>query len=103
MKPSDFTIQPTDLPDMKTINQQIVDRIKGSIFGMAIGDALGAHVEFKPNSYLRAYPVQEMMSGGTWGLEKGQVLKLTEKKIVAYPISSSSRMIHPWLSVWRVP
>ena len=54
-------------------NEQILDRIKGSMFGMAIGDALGAHVEFRPRSYLVAHPLEDLQGGGTWGLEKGQV------------------------------
>ncbi|CAF4068962.1 unnamed protein product, partial [Rotaria sordida] len=44
---------PHDLEnDMKEpptlIDERILDRIQGSIIGMAIGDALGAHVEFRP-------------------------------------------------------
>ncbi|CAF4805776.1 unnamed protein product, partial [Rotaria sp. Silwood1] len=42
------------------------------MFGLAMGDALGAHVEFRPNSYLVANPVQDLVGGGTWGLQKGQ-------------------------------
>lgn len=49
------------------------ERIFGSLFGLAIGDALGAAVEFKPNEYLLKYPVTDFLAGGTWGLEKGQV------------------------------
>ena len=51
----------------------MLDRVKGSMFGMTIGDALGAHVEFRPRSYLIAHTVKDFQSGGTWGLEKGQV------------------------------
>jgi hypothetical protein len=40
---------------------------------MALGDALGAHVEFRPHAYLKAHPVENLQGGGTWGLEKGQV------------------------------
>ncbi|CAF5010875.1 unnamed protein product, partial [Rotaria sp. Silwood1] len=42
------------------------------MFGLTIGDALGAHVEFRPNSYLVANPVKDLEGGGTWGLQKGQ-------------------------------
>jgi len=55
------------------LNENIFNRIKGSIFGMAIGDALGAHVEFRPRQYLLENPVSDLQGGGTWGLEKGQV------------------------------
>ncbi|CAF2144979.1 unnamed protein product [Rotaria magnacalcarata] len=49
-----------------------LDRITGSLIGLAIGDALGASVEFRPQSYLAAHPVTDMMAGGTWGLKAGQ-------------------------------
>ena len=55
------------------IPEEILDRIQGSIIGMAIGDALGAHVEFRPHQYLSANPVTDLEGGGTWGLKKGQV------------------------------
>jgi ADP-ribosylglycohydrolase len=55
-------------------NDQLLDRIQGSMFGMTIGDALGAHVEFRPRSYLEQNPVNDLQGGGTWGLEKGQVI-----------------------------
>lgn len=49
------------------------DKICGSMIGLGLGDALGAHAEFKPRSFLEAHPVTDLQSGGTWGLEKGQV------------------------------
>ncbi|CAF4142524.1 unnamed protein product, partial [Rotaria sordida] len=68
---------PHDLEnDMKEpptlIDERILDRIQGSIIGMAIGDALGAHVEFRPRQFLVEYPVTDFQAGGTWGLKKGQ-------------------------------
>ncbi|CAF3046694.1 unnamed protein product [Rotaria sp. Silwood2] len=42
------------------------------MLGLAIGDALGASVEFRPNSYLTANPVKDPVGGGTWGLKRGQ-------------------------------
>jgi len=54
-------------------NEEILNRIQGSMIGMALGDALGAHVEFRPRDYLREHPVEDLQGGGTWGLEKGQV------------------------------
>ena len=72
-KPDELPIdEKTDYPP-KTIKKELLDRIQGSIFGMAIGDALGAHVEFRPHTYLEANPVTDLQGGGTWGLEKGQV------------------------------
>jgi len=40
---------------------------------MALGDAVGAHVEFRPQEYLAKNPVMDLRGGGTWGLKKGQV------------------------------
>ncbi|CAF4038353.1 unnamed protein product, partial [Rotaria sp. Silwood2] len=54
------------------IDEHILNRIKGSMFGLVLGDALGAHVELKPHSYLIANPVADLKGGGTWNLEKGQ-------------------------------
>ncbi|CAM4743270.1 unnamed protein product [Rotaria magnacalcarata] len=54
------------------INDEILNRIQGSMIGMALGDALGAHVEFRPHQFLVDNPVKDLESGGTWGLEKGQ-------------------------------
>ncbi|CAF0835878.1 unnamed protein product [Adineta ricciae] len=52
--------------------EQILNRIQGSMIGMALGDALGAHVEFRPHDYLLSHPVTDLGEGGTWGLSKGQ-------------------------------
>ena len=54
-------------------NEELFKRIAGSMLGLAIGDALGAHVEFRPRDYLSEHPVTDFQAGGTWGLEKGQV------------------------------
>jgi ADP-ribosyl-[dinitrogen reductase] hydrolase len=49
-----------------------IKKIKGSLVGLAIGDALGASVEFRPYAYLKAHEVKDMQGGGTWGLQAGQ-------------------------------
>jgi hypothetical protein len=72
VKPNEISIDTKQYPP-PIINDDISNRIQGSIFGMAIGDALGAHVEFRPRSYLEANLVKDLEGGGTWGLEKGQV------------------------------
>ncbi|CAF1216183.1 unnamed protein product [Rotaria magnacalcarata] len=57
----------------ESISDEILNRIQGSMIGMALGDALGAHVEFRPRQFLVDTPVTDLESGGTWGLNKGQV------------------------------
>ena len=54
------------------MSDPILERMQGSLVGLAIGDALGASVEFRPNSYLKSHPVEDMQGGGTWGLKPGQ-------------------------------
>ncbi|CAF1146541.1 unnamed protein product [Didymodactylos carnosus] len=49
-----------------------LDQIQASLIGLALGDALGAHVEFRPREYLAQHPVEELIGGGTWGLRAGQ-------------------------------
>lgn len=56
-----------------TANQDILDKIQGSMCGMALGDALGAHVEFRSHEYMQGNPVNDLRGGGTWGLTEGQV------------------------------
>jgi hypothetical protein len=58
------------------VDKRVLDRIHGSMVGMALGDALGAHVAFKPNDFLEKNPVMDLKGGGTWGLKKGQVILL---------------------------
>lgn len=59
-------------PQQSLAETDKIDRIKGSLLGLAIGDALGASVEFRPRQYLEKHPVSSMQSGGTWGLDKGK-------------------------------
>ena len=47
-----------------------MNRYKGCLLGLAVGDALGAPVEFQsPGSF---EPVTDMMGGGSFGLQAGQ-------------------------------
>ena len=45
-------------------------RFLGSLLGLAVGDALGAPVEFKARGSFP--PVEEMQAGGPFNLKKGQ-------------------------------
>ncbi|CAF1331207.1 unnamed protein product [Rotaria sordida] len=71
-KPDELGISEKGFAPLQEINPDLVDRIQGSMFGLVVGDALGAHVEFRPNSYLTANPVKDLVGGGTWGLQQGQ-------------------------------
>jgi ADP-ribosylglycohydrolase len=64
-------LQDTELSELD-INNDFLPRIQGSLVGLAVGDALGASVEFRPNTYMAEHPVSDMQGGGTWGLEAGQ-------------------------------
>jgi ADP-ribosylglycohydrolase len=57
-----------------TLSQNNIDvnRFIGSLLGLAVGDALGASVEFRPHQYFVDRPVRDMEGGGTWGLKAGQ-------------------------------
>ncbi|CAF3731500.1 unnamed protein product, partial [Adineta steineri] len=59
-------------PPAGKFQKDILDRVLGSLQGLAMGDALGAHVEFRPYHFLEKNPVQDLHSGGTWGLNKGE-------------------------------
>jgi hypothetical protein len=60
-------------PPPSPIDEKILDRIRGSLIGLALGDAMGAHVEFRPRQYLLEHRVTDLEGGGTWGLKQGQV------------------------------
>ena len=77
-KPNGRIMKPAELQSLLreppiSIDEHILDRIQGSIIGMALGDALGAHVEFQSRQNLLTNPVTDLVGGGTWGLQKGQV------------------------------
>lgn len=48
----------------------LLDRYKGSLLGLAIGDALGAPIEFRPPGSFT--PITTFQGGGTHGLKPGQ-------------------------------
>jgi len=58
------------------IDEKILDRIQGSLIGLALGDALGAHVEFRPPEYLLENPVKDLEKDDHRNLKEGQVLCL---------------------------
>lgn len=49
---------------------QLIERYRGCLLGLAVGDALGAPVKFRPPGSFT--PVPDMMGGGAFGLKPGQ-------------------------------
>ncbi|CAF0862855.1 unnamed protein product [Adineta ricciae] len=64
-------LQDEDLSELND-DDAMRSRIQGSLLGLAVGDALGAAVEFRPYSYMKSNRVTDMQGGGTWGLEAGK-------------------------------
>lgn len=62
------------------------DRIRGSLLGFAIGDAMGATTEFMSSSQIRAkYGIVKDIIGGGWlNLEAGQVTDDTQMMICVF-------------------
>ena len=65
---------------MKKINEKQLDRIRGALYGVAVGDALGGPLEFMSDRQIRdAYGrVTDMIGGGwlnlkrsTWPIQSG--------------------------------
>jgi ADP-ribosyl-[dinitrogen reductase] hydrolase len=49
---------------------QLIDRIRGALLGLAVGDAVGTSVEFKPRGSFAS--VTDMTGGGPFGLNAGE-------------------------------
>jgi len=47
-----------------------IERYYGSLLGLAIGDAIGTTLEFKPFGSFK--PIEDMIGGGTFHLDPGQ-------------------------------
>ncbi|CAF1104642.1 unnamed protein product [Adineta steineri] len=70
VKPNELEASLHDPPECT--NDNLFNRVLGSMMGLTVGDALGAHVEFRPRQYLIEHPVTDLQGGGTWGLQQGQ-------------------------------
>jgi len=49
----------------------MINKIKGALFGLAVGDALGVPVAFKSRENLKAFPVKGMTGYGSWNQPSG--------------------------------
>lgn len=65
---------------MKKINEKQLDRIRGALYGVAVGDALGGPLEFMSDQQIRdAYGrVTDMIGGGWLNLKPGEVTDDTQ-------------------------
>ncbi|CAM4791332.1 unnamed protein product [Rotaria magnacalcarata] len=70
MTPQDLEIKLRYPPT--TVHYITLNRVKGSMFGMTLGDAVGTHIKFLPRQYLKEIPVRDLHEGRTWCLKKGQ-------------------------------
>ena len=46
-----------------------LDRFKGCLFGLAVGDAVGTTLEFQDRGYFT--PITDMVGGGPFNLQAG--------------------------------
>jgi ADP-ribosyl-[dinitrogen reductase] hydrolase len=60
-------------PPSNEVDGILLDRITGAMVGLALGDTLGAPVQFRTREYLMKNPVRGLSAGGPWSLQKGQV------------------------------
>lgn len=78
-------------------------QLKGLLFGLAVGDALGVPVEFKQRSYLSEHPVSDMIGygshnqpKGTWSDDTSLALCLAESIAHGYSIQDLARRFVNW-------
>lgn len=57
------------------MDSKLFDRIKGGLYGVAVGDALGGTTEFMSTREIEIYHgyLTEIIGGGVWRLEPGEV------------------------------
>lgn len=54
----------------KMFQKSIIDRFKGCLLGLAVGDAVGTALEFKPKGSFK--PITDMVGGGPFRLKPGE-------------------------------
>jgi ADP-ribosylglycohydrolase len=74
------------------------ERYRGCLLGLAVGDALGATLEFQPPGLFT--PIQDMIGGGPFDLAPGQWTAVPVRAH-QYPLALSG--LHKNGSRWHVP
>ena len=82
----------------------MIDKIKGVLFGLAVGDALGVPVEFKGREYLQAFPIKGVtgygswnQSPGTWSDDSSLAFCLAEGLTNGYDLDSIAQNFINWM------
>jgi ADP-ribosylglycohydrolase len=80
------------------------NKIKGALFGLAVGDALGVPVEFKTRDYLKANPIKGMTGygswqqpAGTWSDDSSLAFCLAESLTKGYDLNDIANNFVQWL------
>jgi ADP-ribosyl-[dinitrogen reductase] hydrolase len=81
------------------------NKIKSSLFGLAIGDALGVPVEFQSRAYLKQNPVSDMFGfgthhqpSGTWSDDSSLAFCVAESLCKDYDLNDIARNFVKWYS-----
>jgi len=81
-----------------------LEKIKSSILGFIIGDALGVPFEFQSREQLKKHPVTTMVGGGswnqpigTWSDDTSMVLATMDSLLMGYNLSQLGKNFHHWL------
>ena len=101
-------IRPTQRLPLYRRRMKEIDRYRGCLLGLAVGDAVGAAVEFKPRGSFE--PLTDMIGGGPHRLQPGQwtddtsmalclATSLLEKK--GSDAQDQMERYLRWAGVWR--
>ncbi len=85
---------------MNTLNQY-----QGALLGLAVGDALGVPVEFKPRTYLDQNPVKDMLGygtynqpAGTWSDDSSMAFCLAQSLADGFSIQQTADYFVDWVT-----
>lgn len=82
---------------------EMLDKIRGVLFGLVVGDALGVPVEFRSREELSRFPVTGMREFGSWNQPKGTwsddsslAFCLAENLSTGYDLDDIARKFIQW-------